>query len=173
MSNQKITDAAGTDPKVPPQEESSGLDGVKILVIAIGALVAVVVIGFIVAVVLALSNPGAAAGVEIIRDFFIIVMALEGILVGAALVVLVLQIARLTNLLQNEIKPIIEQTSDTVKTVKGTASFVSRNVADPVIKVSGGTVWLLTVAKELFGIRRAVKRKASNGAARRGDSDVI
>jgi hypothetical protein len=46
-------------------------------------------------------------------------------------------LARLTNLLQNEIKPILESTNETVNTVRGTAIFVSENIVDPVVKLNG------------------------------------
>lgn len=69
-----------------------------------------------------------------VRDIFIILMALISIVIGAALVVLVIQIAALINLLQNEIKPILESTSETVNTLKGTTTFLSNNLTEPVIK---------------------------------------
>jgi hypothetical protein len=152
-------------PQAPKEEESSGPGATRMLIIVIGAFFGILVLGFVIALILALTNPGAAAGVQIVRDFFIIAMALEGLLIGGALVVLVLQLARLTNLLQNEIKPILDQTSDTVKTVKGTATFMSRNMADPVIRAGGFLAWLLAVLRELFGVRRAVAGKPHKSAA--------
>jgi hypothetical protein len=146
-------------PQPPKEEESSGRSATRVMMIVIGAFAGILVLGFVAALILALFDPGAAQGVQIVRDFFIIAMALEGLLIGGALVVLVLQLARLTNLLQNEIKPILDQTSDTVKTVKGTATFMSRNVADPVIRAGGVLAWLLAVVRELFGVRRAVARR--------------
>lgn len=142
-----------------PAEQNGEGDGnaTRVIIGAIVGLVAVLVLGFIVALILALANPGAAAGVQIIRDFFIIALALEGMLMGAALIILVLQIARLTNLLQNEIKPILMQTNDTVRTVKGTANFVTRNVAEPVIKASGFVAWLAALLREVVGIFRVIK----------------
>ncbi|MBN1328077.1 MAG: hypothetical protein JXA54_01275 [Candidatus Heimdallarchaeota archaeon] len=71
-----------------------------------------------------------------IRDLFIIFMALEMLLVGIAVIVLVIQIAQLTNLLQNEVKPILSSTTDTVNTLKGTVRFLSDNLVGPVIKVN-------------------------------------
>jgi hypothetical protein len=68
-----------------------------------------------------------------IRDVFIIFMALESIVIGAALIILIIQIAILTNLLQNEVKPILETTNETVSTLKGTVRFLSDNLAEPVI----------------------------------------
>ena len=72
-----------------------------------------------------------------IRDIFIIFMALEFIVLGVALVILIIQLAKLVNLLQNEVKPILEATSDTINTLKGTSEFLSENLVDPVIKLNG------------------------------------
>ena len=71
-----------------------------------------------------------------IRDIFIIFMALESLLLGAVLIILIVQIARLTNLLQNEIKPILESTNETVSTLRGTTNFLSDNLVQPVIKLN-------------------------------------
>ncbi len=71
-----------------------------------------------------------------IRDVFIIFMALESLVIGLALVILVIQLARLINLLQNEIKPILDSTNETVSTLRGTTQFLSDNLAEPVIKLN-------------------------------------
>lgn len=71
-----------------------------------------------------------------IRDLFIIFMAIEMLLVGIAVIVLIIQIAQLTNLLQNEVKPILSSTTETVNTLKGTVRFLSDNLVEPVIKVN-------------------------------------
>ncbi len=71
-----------------------------------------------------------------IRDIFIIFMAFESLIIGAALVVLVIQVASLINLLQNEIKPILKATTDTVNTLRGTTEFLSENLVEPVIKLN-------------------------------------
>lgn len=71
-----------------------------------------------------------------IRDIFIIIMALESLLIGLSLVILLVQLARLINLLQNEIKPILESTQNTVNTLQGTTAFLSDNMVEPVIKLN-------------------------------------
>jgi hypothetical protein len=71
-----------------------------------------------------------------IRDVFIIFMALESLVIGVALVVLVVQLATLINLLNNEIRPIINSTNQTVNTIKGTVTFLSDNLSEPVIKLN-------------------------------------
>lgn len=71
-----------------------------------------------------------------IRDIFIIFMALESFIIGLALIILIVQLATLINLLQNEIKPILNSTSETVNTLRGTATFISDNLSEPVIKLN-------------------------------------
>ncbi len=71
-----------------------------------------------------------------IRDIFIIFMALETLVIGLVLVILVVQLARLINLLQNEIKPILNSTNETVSTLRGTVMFLSDNLAEPVMKLN-------------------------------------
>lgn len=71
-----------------------------------------------------------------IRDIFIIFMALESLVIGVSLIILIIQLAILINLLQNEIKPIIDSTSETVNTLRGTVIFLSKNISEPVIKLN-------------------------------------
>jgi hypothetical protein len=71
-----------------------------------------------------------------IRDVFIIFMALESLVVGVALIILMVQLATLINLLQNELKPMINSTNETVNTLRGTVVFLSENVTEPVIKLN-------------------------------------
>ena len=75
--------------------------------------------------------------VERIRDVFIIIMALESLLIGAALIILIVQFASLINLLQNEIRPILDSTNETVNHLRGTAEFLGESVVEPVVKLSG------------------------------------
>jgi len=89
--------------------------------------------GIVTAVIFLAKSPAAAANV---RDIFIIFMALESLLIGAALVVLIIQLASLINLLQNEVKPILKSTSETVDTLRGTTEFLSENLVEPVIKLN-------------------------------------
>ena len=108
----------------------------------IGIIIAAVLfIGLIItgAVLLLTGDPGTAAKW---RDVFIIFMALEMLVIGVAIVILMVQLAVLINLLQNEIRPILESTNQTVNTVKGTAEFLSKNVSDPVIKLNGALAGL-------------------------------
>lgn len=71
-----------------------------------------------------------------VRDIFIIIMALESLLLGVALIILIVQIAVLINVLKNEIKPILDTTNDTVNHLRGTTTFLSNNLVEPVMKMN-------------------------------------
>jgi hypothetical protein len=88
-----------------------------------------------------------------IRDVFIIVVALESLVIGVALVVLIVQLAGLINLLQNEVRPILKATNDTVNNLRGTAEFLGENVVEPVIKLNGYMAGLNRML-ELMGVKK-------------------
>ena len=88
-----------------------------------------------------------------VRDIFIIIMAFESLVIGAALVVLIIQIASLMNLLQNEIKPIMDATNETVNTLRGTTAFLSENMVEPVVKLNASLAGLQRFI-ELIGIKK-------------------
>jgi hypothetical protein len=64
-------------------------------------------------------------------------------------------LARLINLLQHEIKPIIESTNETVSTLRGTSQFLSDNISEPVIRLNE----YMAGVSALFGILRAPRKK--------------
>ncbi|MBV6396191.1 MAG: hypothetical protein HFACDABA_01784 [Anaerolineales bacterium] len=88
-----------------------------------------------------------------VRDVFLIVMALMSLMIGVAVVTLVVQVASLINLVQNEIRPILKATNETVNTLRGTAEFLGENVVEPVVKLNGYLAGLQRVL-ELMGIKK-------------------
>lgn len=122
-------------------EDSSGTPTARKSKTWLFILIAVVVVGIVVTGIVLLASQGAETTSQV-RDIFIILMALVSLVIGIALVVLVIQLAALINLLQNEIKPILKSTSDTVNTLKGTTSFISNNLASPVIKLNSSVAGL-------------------------------
>ena len=97
------------------------------------------------------------AGPDIIsqvRDIFIIILAIESFIIGIALIILVFQLAALSNTLQNEIKPILNDTKKTINTVKGTTSFLSQRAVKPVITLNS----YLAGAKKLFEMLGSFKK---------------
>lgn len=117
-------------PVSPSKGNSKSLIRTLWIILVIVFLVALVAGGIF---LLASAPEGTTAKV---RDIFIIVMALESLVLGAALVVLIVQIATLINLLQNEIKPILDSTNDTVNNLRGTTQFLSNNLVEPVLKLN-------------------------------------
>lgn len=118
------------------------------------AVVGVVIVALIIlAAVLLLRSDNQTTGR--VRDVFIIFMALESLVIGAALVVLIVQLATLINLLQNEIKPIIHSTNDTVNTLRGTVTFISENVTEPIIALNAS----IAGVKQFFDLMRPGRSK--------------
>jgi len=75
--------------------------------------------------------------VAFVRDLAIILLAIESLIVGIVLIVLVWEVRNLAKLLREEIKPILESADETARTVRGTTVFVSENLVNPVVRVSG------------------------------------
>ena len=116
----------------PAQEKTTSPDPyLKVKIIGGGAAILVVII----AVIVFLFSQGPAETSRL-RDIFIIFMALESLVIGIALIILMVQLAILINLLQNEIKPILYSTNETVNTLRGTAAFLSNNLSEPIIKLN-------------------------------------
>jgi hypothetical protein len=92
-----------------------------------------------------------AATVEAVRDILLIVLAIESCLFGIVLLLMLLMIVRLVNMLEFEIKPILEKTNETVGTIRGTTTFVSQNVVKPVNEARVQMAGIRRALKTLFG----------------------
>jgi len=92
-----------------------------------------------------------ATTVEAVRDIFIIALAMESCLFGIVLVILLVMVIRLVNMMEFEIKPILEKTNETVGMVRGTTVFVSDNVVKPVTTVNSYIAGVRRGLKALFG----------------------
>ncbi len=134
-----------------PVEDNSQQNKRRWMVAGIVAGVVILVAAIVVAVFFLAKYPNAASNV---RDIFIIFMALESLLIGAALVVLIIQLAGLINLLQNEVKPILKSTSETVNTLRGTTAFLSENMVEPVIKLNS----YLAGLKKFFDLFNIIRK---------------
>jgi amino acid permease len=132
--NNELTPKPLNDTRQLTASESSDQANKKYIII--GILIVLVLLTLIVLATIYLVTPANRDTTEQIRDVFIIFLALESLVIGIALVVLIVQLSSLINLLQNEIRPIINSTNDTVNTLKGTAKFISDNLAEPVIKIN-------------------------------------
>jgi len=116
--------------------------------VSIGAVILVILLGLAIFFLLQPATP-----TDKIRDVFIIVVALESLVIGVALIVLVVQLASLINLLQNEVRPILKATNETVNNLRGTAEFLGENMVEPVIKLNSYLAGLYRML-ELMGIKK-------------------
>lgn len=82
-----------------------------------------------------------------LRDVSIILLALESIVIGVILLLLLWQVRLLVLLLRDEIGPILRDTQETTKTVQSTTKFVGKRVAKPFV----GTISFMA------GIRGALR----------------
>ena len=146
LTPEKIRPTVSDEPPTPPTTEQPQKN--IVVPIVIGIIVLVVLLGLAIFFLLQPTTP-----TDKIRDVFIIVVALETLVIGVALIILIVQLASLINLLQNEVKPILTATTDTVNTLRGTAEFLGENVVEPVIKLNGYLAGL-TRMLELMGIRK-------------------
>ena len=116
--------------------------------VIVGVIILVVLLGIAIFFLLQPSTP-----TDKIRDVFIIIVALETLIIGVAIIVLIVQLASLINLLQNEVRPILTATNETVNNLRGTAEFLGENMVEPVIKLNGYLAGMNRVI-ELMGIRK-------------------
>ncbi|MGB7875045.1 MAG: hypothetical protein WBL25_11730 [Anaerolineales bacterium] len=111
----------------------------------------ILLVAGIIAAIIGLLQPNTPT--EKIRDIFIIFMALESLLIGVALIILIVQFASLINLLQNEVRPILDATNETVNHLRGTAEFLGENFVEPVIKLNGYLAGMQRML-ELLGVKK-------------------
>ncbi|MBA3534835.1 MAG: hypothetical protein H0T73_23235 [Ardenticatenales bacterium] len=101
-----------------------------------------------------------------VRDFLIILLAVESMIVGGLLILMLIQLYQLIMLLRKEVIPLLNSTKETVEQVKHTTTFVGQSVAAPIISLTG----LLTGAKAMVNALRGkqephqlLERKKSDG----------
>ena len=140
-----------TEIDVPHTPEQIAQDQPMKLIMTIAIIVAIVILVGLIGAIYYLLLPSSPT--DKIRDVFIIVVALESLVIGVALIVLVIQLASLINLLQNEIRPILKATNETVNNLRGTAEFLGENMVEPVIKLNSYMAGINRML-ELMGIRR-------------------
>ena len=105
----------------------------------------------------------------IIRDISIIMVALESFVIMAMLGILIWQVYKLVKVLQTEIRPIMQDTQETVATLRGTTNFMAENVVNPVVetssKVAGYRRTLQVLAGSMSSSSQAGAKQASAPSA--------
>jgi hypothetical protein len=128
--NIKITDISESTGKLPVTDDSASKKKMVYWIIGLVIIIALIVYSV---VLLFQSNLETTSR---IRDIFIIFMALQSLIIGIALIILIIQLATLINVLKNEVKPILDTTNDTVNNLRGTTVFLSNNLVEPVMKIN-------------------------------------
>ncbi|MEM7331834.1 MAG: hypothetical protein AAF490_07070 [Chloroflexota bacterium] len=123
---------------------------IKPLYVALGILGVLIISGLFIWLFIWLAQTGPGT-IEAVRDLFIIFLALESCLFGIVLMILLVMVIRLVNVLEFEIKPILNKTNETVGTIRGTTLFVSDNVVKPVTRISSQAAGLSRALRVLFG----------------------
>lgn len=126
----------------------------KIILIVVGVVVLLLI--FTIGSVVFLLQP--TVNTQKIANVFIIFMALESLVLMFTLVILIIQMSILINLLQNEIRPIITSTNETVNTLRGTATFLSDNLTEPVIRANEYAAGF----RQLFLLMGLFRRRSNN-----------
>ncbi len=93
-----------------------------------------------------------------VRDVAIIVLAIESIVVGVVLIFLVIQVNSLIRLLKEEIKPLLDSANETASTLRGTTTFISDKVVNPIVSASSFVSGAEQAVKTLLGLRRRAGR---------------
>jgi hypothetical protein len=87
------------------------------------------------------------------RDIFLILLALEFMVVGVALIVLVVQLSRLMLLLEMELRPMLENANETLDALRGTTLFLSETLVEPVMRLQSTLAGIQRMLK-IFGMFR-------------------
>ena len=100
------------------------------------------------------------------RDLAIIVLAMQALVVNILLGVLIWQVWRMVKMLDTEVKPILEDTQQTLGTLRGTATFMSDNVVDPVVRTTrSATKWSSTMASLTSDLRSMSSGGSTNNGS--------
>jgi hypothetical protein len=96
---------------------------------------------------------------EFLRDVAIIILAFETLVVIFFLGVMTVLLIYVILTLEREIKPVLNATSETVHTVRGTTAFVSETVVSPIMEVAGVVGAVRGAARAIAGLRPKGRRK--------------
>lgn len=137
MENEELAiEEATTTTEPPPPVQELSPEELRRQRITIAVIIFVVLLFILTTLVSVYYLSLPTTDTERIRDIFIIFLSLEFLVLGLTMMILIVQLSTLINLLQNEIKPILESTNYTANTLRGTAVFISENLTEPVITLN-------------------------------------
>jgi hypothetical protein len=155
-----------------PQTEHTTHQAQSALIV-IGMVVLLLTVGLVL-IAVALAGNAATAGpaVRIVRDLLIIFVTLEAIVIGASIAIFVVQLARLVNLIKNEVEPLLDAASETVNTVRGTAQFLSKNLTEPVVAIGSTVKGLVNVMNDVETLRKAANIMSTTATSEQVDASA-
>ncbi len=92
-----------------------------------------------------------------LRDVAIILLAIESLIIGILLALMLLQLRKLVVLLREEIAPLLDSANSTMHKVETTTHFVGDTVVNPLIELIGYTKGGVEAAKVLLRLRKRVR----------------
>ncbi|MGD8604254.1 MAG: hypothetical protein PVF49_06740 [Anaerolineales bacterium] len=149
MNNSNVVDPEQASLNSTDSDRMSA-KSVALIIVAV-LLILGLIAGVVLAIIAMVNHPQST---ETIRDIVIVFMAAEFLFIGLVLILLVIQLARLTALIRHEVRPILESTNQTMGTIRGTSTFISDNLVSPVIKANSALAAVRRAAEMLAFWRR-------------------
>lgn len=139
----------------------------RIAVVASIVFIVLILLPFVVGIAVSLADiQNGLEIIRLIRDIFIIILSMVSIIIAVSIAVLIIQLAGLFNLLQHDIKPILEDLQATMSSARGTVKFIGDNVTEPIVRAGGFMAGLSVFIREVGGIRRALRRRETRNDAK-------
>jgi hypothetical protein len=82
----------------------------------------------------------------VVRDIAIVLLAIESLVIGVLLAVMLLQLRALVKMLREEVQPMLDSAGGTAKRVQGTVELVSDTIVSPLVRVQS---WVAGAHKAL------------------------
>ena len=144
-----------TNPDLPPpvpEPSGTGINRRVVLAASLAVLVVLLVVG-------AFALMVRTGTTDVFRDISIILLAVVMMVIGLLLLVLVYQLAMLTKMLNEEIKPLLQNLQETASTARGTTAFLSEHVVQPVIGAAGTMAGFARLVGLLSELGRVWRRR--------------
>ena len=154
--NEESTTPKTNNPATPltypeiPGNEAEQLISIPWRYILVAAFVVALLFVLFIWLIVYLANQQAPT-IEAVRDVMVIILALESCIFGVAFLIMMVMVIRLINMMEFEIKPILQKTNETLNTMRGTTTFVSQNVVEPTIRAKSHMAGVRRGLKTLFG----------------------
>ncbi len=101
-----------------------------------------------------------------VRDIAIVLLAVQSLVIGVLLAILLVQLRNLARMLREEIAPILQTSQETAHRVDGTVHLVSDTIVRPLIKLNSLAAGVHKAVDSLFFFRGRMRRSPGAGRAK-------